>query len=110
MYFFFRSRSDSQGREFIILNGKVQSDIQDDRKGFVFSLQCTGVQEIYFSVDEEDTYCDWLSKLEAACASGTYIVWYFAKKRLRVAREGSGQVREAPLAKPRKVGIIYYFA
>lgn len=39
----------------------------------MFSLQCTGVQEIYFSVDEEDTYCDWLSKLEAACASGTLL-------------------------------------
>lgn len=25
---------------------------------------------MYFSVDEEDIYCDWLSKLEAACASG----------------------------------------
>lgn len=70
-----RSRSDSQGQEFVILNGNVQSDIQDDKKSFVFSLSCTGVHDMHFSVDDEETYHSWVSKLQAACASGTVIVY-----------------------------------
>lgn len=54
----------------------MQGDIQDDRKGFVFSLSCTGVQEMYFSVEDEATYYNWLSKLQTACASGAYIELY----------------------------------
>ena len=65
-----RSKTDTQGREFIILNGKVQGDIQDDKKSFVFSLSCKGVPEMFFSVDDEDAFCNWISKLQAACASG----------------------------------------
>ena len=65
-----RSKTDTQGREFIILNGKVQSDIQDDKKSFVFSLSCKGVPEMFFSVDDEEAFCNWISKLQAACASG----------------------------------------
>lgn len=68
--FIFRSRSDSQGREYVILNGKIHDDVQDDKKSFVFSLSCTGVQEMFFSVDDEEMYYEWLSKLQAACASG----------------------------------------
>lgn len=68
----YRSRTDSQGREFVILNGKVQGGIQDDKKSFVFSLSCTGVEEMCFSVDDEETYYNWLSKLQTACGAGTY--------------------------------------
>lgn len=65
----YRSRHDSHGHECIILNGTVQ-EIQDERKSFVFYLSCTGVQNMYFAVEDEDVYLEWLSKLRSACASG----------------------------------------
>lgn len=70
---FNRSRNDSQGRECIILNGKVESNVQDDKKKFVFSLSCTGVQEMLFAAEDEETYYEWVSKLQSVCASGTYV-------------------------------------
>ena len=67
-----RSRHDSHGHECIILNGIVQ-DVQDERKNFVFYLSCTGVQDLYFAVDDEEVYLEWLSKLRSACASGIFV-------------------------------------
>jgi hypothetical protein len=55
------------------LNGKVQGDIQDDKKSFVFSLSCSGVQDMYFSVDDGEKYYNWLSKLQTACAAGNVV-------------------------------------
>lgn len=68
-----RSQNDNQGREFVILNGKVQRDIEDDKKNFVFSLSCTGVPVMCFSVGDAETYNNWVSKLQTACAAGTVI-------------------------------------
>lgn len=76
---FYRSRNDSQGREFVILNGKVQGGIQDDKKSFVFSLSCTGVEEMFFSVDDEETYYNWLSKLQTACGAGTSSTFLYVR-------------------------------
>ncbi len=71
-----RSRHDSQGRECIILNGTIR-DVQDERKNFVFYLSCAGVQDMYFSVEEEEVYLEWLSKLRTACSSGIFCTYHF---------------------------------
>ena len=68
-----RSRNDTQGRECIILNGTVETNIQDDKKQFVFSLSCTGVHEMFFAVEEEEMYYEWVAKLQTACSSGKYL-------------------------------------
>lgn len=71
-----RSRNDNQGRECIILNGRVETNIQDDKKNFVFSLSCTGVQEMFFSVEDEEMYYEWVTKLQTACNSGRNFSFY----------------------------------
>lgn len=65
-----RSRNDSQGRECIVLNGRVETNIQDDKKNFVLSLSCSGVQEMFFAVEDAEMYGEWATKLQAACNSG----------------------------------------
>ena len=66
----FRSRHDSHGHECIILNGTVET-VPDGKKFFVFRLSCSGVQDMYFALDEEEIFFEWMSKLKSACASGT---------------------------------------
>ncbi len=67
----FRSQTDSHGHDYVLLNGEV-SRVQDAKKNFVFSLHCKGVPEMYFAVNDEESYFEWLTKIGAACNSGTY--------------------------------------
>ena len=53
----------------MLLNGEV-CEVQENKKNFTFCLHCKGVPEMYFSLDEEEVYLEWLSKLHAACNSG----------------------------------------
>ena len=40
--------------------------IKDTKKHYAFCLSCKGLSEVYFGADDEDTFMDWLSRLNAA--------------------------------------------
>ena len=72
----YRSQSDSQGHEYVILNGEIVQ-VQDSKKNFVFCLRCKGIPEMYLAVEEEEVYYEWFSKLYSACNSGMMIISVF---------------------------------
>ena len=59
------SETDSHGQEYVILGADIRT-FEDPKRSFTFSVTCTGVPEMYFSAEDEDTLLEWLSKLAAA--------------------------------------------
>ena len=60
-----RSPEDTEGHEYVVLDAVINV-IKDTKKHYAFCLCCKGLSEMYFGADNEDTFMDWLSRLNAA--------------------------------------------
>ena len=60
-----RSPEDTEGHEYVVLDAVINV-IKDTKKHYALCLCCKGLSEMYFGVDDEDTFMDWLSRLNAA--------------------------------------------
>ena len=66
----YRSTEENDGREFIVIDADIRIE-NESKKRYAFRICCKGVSEMFFSADDEETFTEWLTRLNAASKRST---------------------------------------